>query len=325
VRAPTVTQDSRFAVSEVPDPDLSNDAVLVRVAACGICGSDLHMMEAKIVPSGAVMGHEAAGVVEAVGSSVTSFGAGDHVAIQPFDPCGTCEPCLGGTSQRCVNNALTTLGLGFRPGAYAELVAVSTQMLVKVPGEVSLDEVALAEPLAVALHGFERSRFEAGMSVGVIGCGPIGLCAVLCAKALGASHVWASDPNEFRLELARTLGADEATRHPGSADMVVECAGAAGTIDLAVSATHPGGEAVILAVNMKGDSVFPVTWVIREVTITPCIAYTVAEYAKAAEWIATGRVDVAPMITRRVGLDDANEAFFSLLDGAAEGKVLITP
>jgi threonine dehydrogenase-like Zn-dependent dehydrogenase len=325
LRALTVTLESRFTVSEVPDPDCGPGDVVVRVAACGICGSDLHMLEAKLIPSGAIMGHEASGVVEQVGSEITGFAAGDHVAIQPFDPCGTCGPCTSGASQRCVNNARTTLGLGFRPGAYAERVAVSEQMLVRLPADVPLDLASIAEPLAVALHGFRRSKFEAGMSVGVIGCGPIGLCAIACAKELGAGRVWASDPNSFRADLATAMGADDAGSSPKDADVVFECAGAKGTVDLAVTAAVPGGQVVILAVNVSKDEVYPLVWVTKEVTIVPCLAYTVAEYTEAAGWIASGAVDVAPMVTRRIGLDDVDEAFFSLLAGAPEGKVLITP
>ncbi len=309
----------------MPDPAPGGGKVVVRVSACGICGSDLHMMEAKIVPAGAIMGHEASGVVEAVGDGVTELAPGDHVAIHPFDPCMSCEQCTAGATQRCVNNALTTIGLGFRPGAYAELIELSAPMAVKVPDDADLGAVALAEPLAVALHGFRRSGFTAGMSIGVIGCGPIGLSAIACAKALGASRVWASDVNEFRTDLARALGADEAGRHAKDADIVFDCAGAQGTVDLAVGSTHQGGRAVILAVNIKGDNVFPFTWVTREVEIVPCLGYTTDEYSECAQWISSGRIDVTPMITSRVSLDETDEAFFALLEGAPQGKVLVTP
>ena len=281
------------------------------------------------MPVGAVLGHEASGVVERVGDEVAGLAAGDHVAIQPFDPCGTCEPCTSGASQRCVNNALTTIGLGFRQGAYAERIALRPQMCVKVPSEVPLDVVCLAEPLAVAYHGFERSSFASGMTVGVIGCGPIGLAAVALAKALGADRVWAADPNPFRQELATALGADEAGTSPpghlGDADLVFECAGAKGTVDLAVGAVRPGGEVILLAVNLKGDSVYPFTWVTKEARIVPCLGYTIEEYATCAALISSGDVDVAPMITRRASFEETDEAFFALLDGAAEGKVVVVP
>src|SRR5687768_16442253 len=106
MRAVTVSETHRLVVTEVPEPDVSATGVLVRVRACGICGSDLHLMEMKLLPIGAVLGHEAAGVVEAVGSDVSELAVGDHIAIQPFDPCGMCEQCRAGASQRCVNNAL---------------------------------------------------------------------------------------------------------------------------------------------------------------------------------------------------------------------------
>lgn len=324
LRALTVTPEHRLQVSEVPDPEAGPGGVVVRVSACGICGSDLHLMESRVVPPGAILGHEAAGVVEDVGPDVQGLRPGDAVAIHPFDPCGECQPCRTGAQQRCLQNAFTTIGLGMRPGAYAELITLSPGMLVPVPSS-SLDAIAVAEPLAVALHGLRRSRFEPGMSVGVVGCGPIGLCAVLAARASGAERVWACDVNDFRAALAEKLGADESGRAPKEADIVVECAGAQGTVDLAVSATRGGGQVVVLAVNVKGDTVYPFTWVAKEVDIAPCLGYTKAEYEEAAGWIASGRVDVEPMITRRVSLDETDAAFFALLGGAREGKVLVVP
>jgi threonine dehydrogenase-like Zn-dependent dehydrogenase len=137
--------------------------------------------------------------------------------------------------------------------------------------------------------------------------------------------VWAADVNEYRAELAATVGADEAGRTPKDADIVVECAGAKGTVDLAVASATAGGQVVLLAVNVKGDTVWPFVWVTKEVDIVPCLGYTLEEYREAVGWIATGRVDVAPLITKRIGLDGTDEAFTALLDGAPEAKVLVVP
>jgi threonine dehydrogenase-like Zn-dependent dehydrogenase len=324
VRALTVTPEHRFAVTDVADPVAAPGNVVVRVAACGICGSDLHLMESRVMPPGVVMGHEAAGVIDTSGDGV-ELEPGTRVAINPFDPCGQCAPCRSGAEQRCVDNATTTIGLGLRPGAYAERIEISASMAVPVDGKAPLTDVAVAEPLAVALHGFNRSRFEPGATVGVIGCGPIGLCAVIVAKSLGAGSVWASDVNEFRAGLAGRVGADEFGPAPKEADIVFDCAGAKGTIDLGVSSAPGGGQLVVLAVNLKGDSVYPFTWVTKEVDIVPCLGYSRAEYAQCAEWIASGAIDVSSIVTRQVALDEADDVFFALLDGAAEGKVIVTP
>jgi (R,R)-butanediol dehydrogenase / meso-butanediol dehydrogenase / diacetyl reductase len=325
VRAVTVTESFRLAPADVPDPQIDDEGVLVRVAACGVCGSDLHLLETRLLRVGAILGHEASGVVERVGSSVRDVAVGDHVAVQPFDPCHTCPACVSGDSQRCASNVMTTLGLGFRAGAYAELVAVSRQMVVKVPEALPLDVAAVSEPLAVAFHGYRRSDFRAGMTVGVIGCGPIGLSAVALGRSLGAGHVWASDPNAFRQELAASLGADDVGAKPLDADIVFECAGAKGTIDLAVSSVRGGGQVVLLAVNALGDEVWPLVWITKEAVIVPCLGYTVDEYAACAQMIAEGRIDVTPMITRRASFDEADEAIHALMSGAPEGKVLIVP
>jgi (R,R)-butanediol dehydrogenase/meso-butanediol dehydrogenase/diacetyl reductase len=160
------------------------------------------------------------------------------------------------------------------------------------------------------------------MSVGVIGCGPIGLSTVVLARHLGASSVWAIDTNPYRLGLAEEIGAQARS---SDADVVFDCAGAQGTVDLAVASARLGGKAVILAVNLKGDNTFPFVWVSREVDMFPALGYTLDEYAECAGWISSGQIDVKPMITRRVSLDETDEAFFALLDGAPQAKVLITP
>ena len=325
MRAVAVTKEHRLEVVELDDPSPAPGHVVVRVSACGICGSDLSLVGSRVIPPGSVLGHEASGVIDLVGDGVDGLRAGDCVAINPFDACGECGPCRAGAEQRCVNNAFTTIGLGLRPGAYAERVEISASMAVAVDGSAPIEVISVAEPLAVALHGFNRSRFEPGMSVGVIGCGPIGLCAVIVANVLGASRVWASDINAFRAELAGRVGAHEVGSSPKEADIVLDCAGAQGTVDLAVSAASGGGQVVIVAVNMKADTVYPLTWVTKEVDIVPVLAYTRAEYERCAQWIATGRVDVSPIVTRRVSLEETDEAFFGLIDGAAEGKVLVTP
>ena len=325
MRAAVVTADGHLAVEEVPGPEPGTGDVLVRVAACGICGSDLHMLSAGLIPPGAVMGHEPSGVVEAVGTDASGVCVGDAVAIHPMQPCGTCDACTSGATQRCLMMGQTCLGLGTRPGAYAEYVTVPASEVHRLPEGFPVELGALAEPLAVALHGLRRSRLEPGMTVGVIGCGPIGLCAVVAANALGAGEIWACDPNEFRAELAAAAGASRTSPSPLDADIVVEAAGAQGTVDLAVNATRGGGQVVLLAVNLAGDNVWPFVWVTKEVEIVPALAYTRAEYGEAAEMIASGAVDVAPLVTRRVLLEETDQAFTDLLSGSPDGKVLVTP
>lgn len=325
MRAVVTGPSGELTVTDVDDPRAGPGEVVVRVAACGICGSDLSMLDANVVPPGVILGHEASGVVASVGEGVTEVRDGQPVAIHPFDPCGACEPCAAGATQRCVRTAESTIGLGLRPGAYAEHVVVSPAMLHVLPDAFPVELGAIAEPAAVALHGFRRSRFQPGMSVGVIGCGPIGLCAVMVAKALGAGPVWASDPNAYRADLAAAVGADHTGPSPREADVVIECAGAPGTVDLAVSATGGGGQVVLLAVNITGDTVYPFTWVTKEVEIVPCLGYTRAEYTDAADLVASGAVDASAIVTRRVGLDGTAGAVRGLLDGAADGKVLVIP
>lgn len=325
MRAVTLNAENRLHVIEVSDPEPGRSGVVVRVAAAGICGSDLHMVQAGILPQGAILGHETAGIVEEVGPDVAGVAPGDPVAIYPLEPCGTCETCAAGASGRCPTAIATTIGLGLRPGGFAELIGAAPSMLRPLPAGLPIEHGALVEPVAVALRGFKRSRFEPGMTVGVVGCGPIGLCAVLVAKALGAAHVWASDTNAFRAELAGRAGADDTGAGTREADLVVECAGARGTLTAATGAARPGGQVLLLAVNMQPDEVYPFSWVVKELEVVASLAHTFDEFDEAARLIASGTIDPAPVITRRVGLDETDEAFFGLLAGAAEGKVLVTP
>lgn len=323
MRAAVLTDERSFEVRELPDPEPGSGRALVRVTACGICGPDLHMVEAGVIPPGSVLGHEPSGVVEATGDGV-DLPMGTAVAIRPFEMCGTCEACRAGASGHCEQAGPTSMGLGVRPGAFCELVDVAPSQLHPLPDGFPAELGALAEPLAVALHGLRRSRFEPGATVGVIGCGPIGLCGVLVARVLGAGRIWATDVNAFRRDLAGRLGA-EPVAGPADADVVLECAGAKGTIDLAMASARWGGQVVLLAVNIFGDEVYPFTWVVKEVDLLPAFGYTRTEYDEAAELLASGAIDAAAMVTSRVPLEEVGDAFARLLDGADEGKVLVVP
>jgi (R,R)-butanediol dehydrogenase/meso-butanediol dehydrogenase/diacetyl reductase len=325
VRAAVLNTERRFEVREVPDPEPAPGRLIVRVSACGICGSDLHMVEAGLLGPGTILGHEASGVVESVGEGVDGYRPGDPVAIFPLEPCGACDPCRAGAEGRCTGGLASAIGLGMAPGAFAERLDAGPVMLEKLPAAIDPALGAVVEPLAVALHGLQRAAFEPGSTVGVIGCGPIGLCAVLAARALGASDVWACDTNPFRAGLAGRVGAARTGSSPLEADVVVECAGAPGTLDMAAGSAVPGGKVVLLAVNLQPDTVYPFMWVTKEVDVVPGIAYNRAEFAQAARWVAEGTVDVSALVTRRVRLDDLDGAFYGLLAGAPEGKVLVTP
>src|SRR5919198_4636764 len=198
MRGVAIGPDRRLVPTELEERPLGPEEVRVRVAFCGICGSDIHLRASPAVPPGAVMGHEFSGTVSEVGEGVKGFSSGDRVAVFPFAPCGECPNCLRGDYHVCQQAASTGLGLGINPGAYAESVVVAESMLIPLPDELSLEHGALVEPLAVALHGIDIGQASAGDACVVIGAGPIGVMTALALEARGVERVLVIERNERR-------------------------------------------------------------------------------------------------------------------------------
>jgi len=193
-------------VEERPVPAVGPHDVLLEVSHCGICGSDIHFVLEGWGRPGSIEGHEYAGRVVAVGDAVTEWQVGDHVVGGPSPRCGTCEYCLAGRPSLCTGR--NTPGMSVHAdGAFAEYTLVSDQSLRRVPPGMSLRAAALAEPLAVALHGLTQGHVEAGQRVLVTGAGPIGALSVAAARARGVTDVVVSEPHSRRRALAERLGA----------------------------------------------------------------------------------------------------------------------
>ena len=318
-------------VEEVQAPlEPSADEVIVRVANCGICGTDLHEYVAGpiVTPTephpltGAknpqILGHEFAGDVVAVGAGVAAVAVGDRVAIMPLVYCGSCAYCRRGFQHLC--STMGCVGLSHPWGGMAELAAVAAHQIVRLPEEVSYRQAALIEPTAVAAYAVERAGIAPGDSVLITGAGPIGALAALCASAAGAAAIYISEPNPGRraraeaLEVA-TIVDPTSTDVPGllreeteglGVDVAIECSG------------HPAGFFVGEA------TVEPMLWSLNDLTIVGTWCYWVYGFERIAAQIATGRLPVEKIITSTVGLDDAPESFAQLASGSAsEIKVLV--
>src|SRR5688572_26141674 len=232
--AVSTSQEPWLAVEDVPDPAPRPGDLVLRVDACGICGSDLHMADSRQLPPGVVFGHEFCGTVVATGSDVAGYREGDRVVGFPLSGCGSCPACLAGVTAKCPRVKLTGAQ---RPGACAEYVAVSAAESFRLPAQLSDDVGALVEPLAVAHHALERTPREPGEPILVLGAGAVGLAVSLWAQALGASDVVVSGPASHRRALAADVGAvgvdpaeqdvaaafADVTGHPPR--VVVECVG----------------------------------------------------------------------------------------------------
>jgi (R,R)-butanediol dehydrogenase/meso-butanediol dehydrogenase/diacetyl reductase len=333
-------------VAEPPEPGAGE--VVVRVAACGICGTDLHEYVAGpiVTPvephplTGAqnpqILGHEFAGDVVATGAGVTSVGEGDRVAIMPLAYCGHCAYCRRGLQHLCATMAC--VGLSHAWGGMAELATVAEYQVVRLPSGVTHRQGALIEPTAVAAYGVERAGVAPGDRVLVTGAGPIGALAALCARAAGASTVYVSEPNPARRVRAESLGVatvldptstdvpEYLREHTDGlgVDVAIECSGHPNGFTTAVHSLRRRGTLAQTGLFVGETSVEPMLWALNDLTIVGTWCYWVYDFDRIAAQIAAGDLPVERVITGTVTLDDAPDAFARLASGTAdEIKVLI--
>jgi len=325
----------RLETAVVDDPVPGPGQVVVRVTACGICGSDLHIAAVLGAP-GTILGHEIAGVVEEVGVGVEDrWAPGTAVTARPFASCGTCAFCRAGRPDHCAEFHL--LGLT-RPGGFAERVALGADELYALPASLTGPEQALVEPLAVALHGLRRAGVDAGAPVAVLGAGPIGLAVTAWARALGAGPVVVSDPVAPRRSLARALGADVVVDPAGedlagaceramggAPPVVVECTGQPGLIDQAMQLAAVDGRIGVLGVCMVPDTFVPFTALHKELDLRFALYYDSRDFVDTLRALEDGSLVVDGLVTDVVGLDALPDTFAALSVRAETGKVVVTP
>jgi (R,R)-butanediol dehydrogenase/meso-butanediol dehydrogenase/diacetyl reductase len=321
-----------LAIEDVAEPSPGAGEVLLRVGRCGICGSDLHMTEEPAfgVKAGAVLGHEFAGEIVAVGRDVTELKPGDRVAASPLRGCGHCATCLAGEPAWCADFAL-------QGGGYAEFAVTSARQCLRLPASTSLDDGALVEPLAVALHGVAQSGLAAGQRVLVMGAGPIGLGVAFWARRRGAAKVAVLDLNTLQRDLAHRLGATDflvsdadvvanvARALGGAPDIVFECVGRPGVIAEALRHVRTRGTIVLMGLCTALDSFVPFHAVAKEVRLITSAFFTMGEYQAALDALDGGHAPPHAMITDTVSLADMPPAFEALRKRTTQCKVLVRP
>ena len=343
MRALTLVGSSEFVFGDAPEPEVREDEVLVRVAACGICGSDVHGMDGstgrRIPP--VIMGHEAAGVVVRAGAKAGSWVAGERVTFDSTLYCGECEYCRDGSVNLCRNRRILGVSCGdYRQnGAFAEYVSVPGRVVCRLPEKVTFEQAVFVEPAAVALHAVRRAQAGPGQSGLVVGAGIIGLLTVQALKAAGCTKVYATDLSESRLAVAKELGADEVfpakagglkeamlERTGGEGvDVVMECVGVSATVQTAIECVRKGG-AVGLVGNLAQRIEFPLQAVVtRELSLFGSCA-SAGEYPAALEAIAAGKIRVGPLTSAIRPLEEGAE-WFHKLHAAADDliKVILRP
>jgi (R,R)-butanediol dehydrogenase/meso-butanediol dehydrogenase/diacetyl reductase len=323
----------QIEVTDVPRPQPGAGEVLIRVGYCGICGSDLEALQVGMYEPGLIIGHEFAGTIVEAGPGVSGWQVGERVVVNDAIPCDACAPCLEGRLDGCED--LTMVGVT-HDGGLAEYVKVTARGLHRLPDGVTLRQGALAEPLAVALHGVRRSRLKPGDHALVMGAGPIGLLTLQCAMLAGARTVVVTEVDPTRAGLAGRLGAtavlDPARDNVGVAlsgltggqgpDVIYICTGAPDPYRDAVSLVRKGGQVFLLGLCVEPVEADFMSVVLNDLCIEGSLAGR-AEFPAAVDFIAQGRVDVDTLVSHEIPLDEVVTGGFERLTTPGSGAVKI--
>jgi len=329
----------RLQVEDVPVPEVGDDDVLVAVDLCGVCGSDLHMVLDGWGEPGTWQGHEWIGRVAAVGGAVTRWASGDAVVGGPTVRCGHCAMCRAGRPSLCATR--DTPGIGPAQGAFATFKVTSADELVPLPAGLAPRAAALAEPLAVALHGITQSCIRPGQRALVLGAGPIGALSIAALRAMGVDDVACAEPGERRRVLARAAGAT-VVRHPadlvvptmaepglvvdGAVDTVLECSGKAAAMEAGLAQLVRGGTLVLVGAGIEPPRFDPNRILLNELVVTGAFTYDEGGVERALALLGSGTVPVDELLEPDVvPLDGLLDAMVGLAEGRLAGKVLVRP
>ena len=342
MKALLLSHYNQLEMADVPVPTPGLGEVLVRVAACGICGSDVHGYDGssgrRIPPI--VMGHEAAGTIAALGGDVTNLAKNERVTFDSTISCGACEFCKRGELNLCNHREVIGVSCGDyrRAGAFAEYIVVPSRIVYRLPPSISFPEAALLEAVAVAVHAVSLAESVPKRTALVIGAGTIGLLCLQALRVAGCSRIFVADIDASRLGLAKELGATtvlspelEFAKQVGhltggeGVDLVVEAVGRNETVGTAIDAVRKGGT-VILVGNIAPEVTLPLQKVVtRQIRLQGSCA-SAGEYPRAIELMASGAINVKPLITAIAPLEEGPE-WFKRLHAREPGltKVVLTP
>jgi L-iditol 2-dehydrogenase len=342
MKALLLNQYRDLKITDLPQPTPAADEVLIRVAACGICGSDVHGYDGssgrRIPPI--VMGHEAAGRIAAVGAAVKNLAEGERVTCDSTIFCGECKHCRNGNMNLCDRRQVLGVSCGDyrRAGAFAEFVSVPARVVHRLPDSLSYFEAAMLEAVAVAIHGVSLAQLKRQDAALVIGAGTIGLLTMQALRAAGCERIMIADVDATRLKLAESLGASivlsaqsdlvgqvlQLTQGTG-VDVVIECVGRNETIVASIDSVCKGGT-VVLVGNISPEITLPLQKVVtRQIRLQGSCASS-GEYPKAIELMASGAIRVKPLITAVAPLEDGAQWFERLYNREPNlMKVVLTP
>jgi L-iditol 2-dehydrogenase len=335
VRAAVFTEPGTIELTELADPRWAPDEVVVRVATCGICGTDRAIFRGEAFATlPVVLGHEFSGQVVEVGPEVTSISVGDRVAVDPNVVDGTCFYCRRGETNLC--SGLTPLGIT-RPGGFAEFAAVPATNAYRLPESVSLEAGSLVEPLACCVRGTDQAAIRLGDIVAVLGAGPIGCLLIQLARLRGAGTILAAEPDPSRRGHAVAAGADQVCapkdthaalaelRDPGAADVVIEASGRAQAAEGAFSLVRRGGTVLLFGVYPEQEQIAVNPFRVNEDELRVVGSLNNPNtHQRAVDLLASRRVNVDGLITHRLGLAQLRDAMVrENFPGA--GKITVGP
>lgn len=325
-------------------PLLGPHDVRVRMKAVGICGSDVHYLKEMqlahfIVKEPMVIGHECAGVIEEVGSEVKSLAPGDRVALEPGISCWRCNQCKEGSYNLCPD--MKFFATPPFHGSLANQVVHPADLCFKLPENVTLEEGAMCEPLSVGIHACRRANIGPETNVLIMGAGPIGLVTMLSARAFGAPRIVIVDVDDYRLSVAKELGADGVVKVSTNiqdvnsevekihitmgtgVDVSFDCAGFSKTMSTALNATRPGGKVCLIGMGHNELTVPLTSAAAREVDVVGVFRYK-NTWPLCLEFLRSGKIDVKPLITHRFGFSqkEVEEAFETSGRGGSAIKVM---
>jgi len=343
VKALLLSEYKKLNVVDMPTPEIGDEDVLVRVRACGICGSDIHGYDGstgrRIPPL--VMGHEAAGVIERAGSAVRGFTVGDRVTFDSTVSCGRCDFCRQGQINLCDNRTVLGVSCGDyrRHGAFAEYVSVPARILYKLPDSLPFERAALIEAVSIAVHAVSRHVPKPDDAVLVVGSGMIGVLVIQVLREKGCRNIIAVDVDDEKLALAKRVGAARTLNGQDidvpaavrdltggqGADASFEVVGHATTVMNAIRSLRKGGTVVLIG-NLSPKVEIPLQEVVsREISVLGSCASS-GEIPECIDLLARGAVDVDPLISLKASLDEAPDLFARLYGGDKRlMKVILQP
>lgn len=317
-----MTAPGKIEFREIEMPVPKTGEVLIRIMKIGVCGSDIHVWHGKhpFTSYPVTQGHEVSGEIAALGAGVENLEVGQKVTIQPQVVCGKCYPCRHGKYNLCE----TLKVMGFQTtGVASEYFAVDAAKVTPLPQEMSFDEGAMIEPLAVAVHAVRKFGDMQGMRVAVLGAGPIGILVAQAAKGMGAESVLITDISDLRLEKARQCGVDFCvnTREadfgealvssfgPDKADVIYDCAGNNVTMGQAIRCARKGSTIILVAVFAGMAEVDLAVLNDHELDLNTTMMYRNEDYLEAIELVRAGKVDLKPLISKHFAFRDYAEAY----------------